>query len=122
MARVDVTVDGLVKHVMKVSIIILPFCIILLYIIADLDCPEFTTGDKCESCIDGYYGDPLIGIPCQKCICNNNIDPNATGNCNTRTGKCLKCINNTTGDQCENCVRFHYGDAINGNCLRESLL
>ena len=82
-------------------------------------CPNFTTGDTCGSCIDGYYGDPNNGQPCQKCICNNNIDLNVTGNCDRRSGRCLKCVNNTVGDQCERCAQFYYGDAINGTCIRE---
>ena len=85
------------------------------------DCSNLTAGDNCEMCIDGYYGDPNNGQPCKKCICNNNIDFNATGNCDHRTGKCLKCLNNTIGDQCESCEKFHYGNASNGTCIRKSL-
>lgn len=35
------------------------------------DCQNFTTGDNCERCMDGYYGDPRIGyrVPCQPCMC-----------------------------------------------------
>ena len=69
-----------------------------------------------ESCPDGYYRN--LGN-CTKCICSNNIDFNATGNCNTRNGKCLKCINNTTGDNCHICADGYYGDAVNGTCMRE---
>ena len=94
---------------------------LILCIIA-IPCPDFTTGDSCESCIDGYYGDPSNGQPCKKCICNNNIDFNVTGNCNPRNGKCLQCIYNTDGNQCEVCADFYYGDAINGTCIREPLL
>ena len=35
--------------------------------------------------------------PCQKCNCNNNVDPNAIGNCNRTSGICLRCIDNTAG-------------------------
>ena len=86
-----------------------------------MDCPPHTTGNMCESCTDGYYGEPSKGISCQQCICNNNIDLNVTGNCNGKNGQCLKCINNTAGDQCEHCADGYYGDAINGTCIRESV-
>ena len=83
-------------------------------------CPEGASlQDGCTTCIDGYYGDPVNGKPCQKCICNNNIDLNVTGNCDTRNGNCLKCINNTTGNQCQVCADRFYGDAVNGTCLRK---
>ena len=37
-------------------------------------------GNRCDFCADGYYGDPPAR-PCQKCVCNDNIDPNAVANC-----------------------------------------
>ena len=44
-------------------------------------------GNRCEMCADGYYGDPQGKYgrprPCQKCICNENVDPNAVANCNS---------------------------------------
>ena len=83
-------------------------------------CPTGASPERnCRACIDGYYGDPANEKPCQKCVCNNNIDPNVTGNCDTRNGDCLKCINNTTGRQCQTCARLFYGDAVNGTCLRK---
>ena len=43
-------------------------------------------GNRCDECADGYFGDPQgqYGNPrrCEKCRCNDNIDPNAVGNCN----------------------------------------
>lgn len=72
------------------------------------ECPQGYTGHKCESCSDGFYGDPTGKFgqqrPCQPCNCNKNIDINAIGNCNTTTGECLKCIFNTAGTQCEVCI------------------
>ena len=47
----------------------------------------FLIGNRCEMCADGYWGDPEgrngPRRPCTKCICTDNIDPNAVGNCNS---------------------------------------
>ncbi|XP_074027988.1 laminin subunit gamma-1 isoform X2 [Leptinotarsa decemlineata] len=89
------------------------------------ECPLGYTGRRCESCADGYFGDPLGRFgppsPCQKCECNENIDPNAIGNCNTTTGACLKCIYNTGGRKCEECLPGFYGNALvlpKGDCKK----
>lgn len=80
------------------------------------ECPPGRTGARCEKCEDGYFGDPkgLFGevTPCQKCECNNNVDPNAIGNCNTLTGECIRCIDNTDGDHCQRCKSGFFGDAL----------
>lgn len=60
-----------------------------------IECPEGRTGSRCELCEDGYFGDPMgraggLIRPCEKCDCNNNVDPNAIGNCNRTTGECLR--------------------------------
>ncbi|ELU03955.1 hypothetical protein CAPTEDRAFT_62597, partial [Capitella teleta] len=52
--------------------------------VACLNCEEGTTGNRCDMCADGYYGDPM-GLhgpsrQCSKCTCNENIDPNAVAN------------------------------------------
>lgn len=84
--------------------------------VACIDCREGYTGNRCELCSDGYYGDPegRYGVrrPCQRCTCNDNIDPNAVGNCNSTSGECLKCIHNTGGRFCEACLPGFYGDAL----------
>ena len=41
---------------------------------------------------------------------------NETGNCNTTTGECLKCVNNTSGPMCDQCADGYFGDAITGTC------
>ncbi|XP_051731184.1 laminin subunit gamma-2 [Ctenopharyngodon idella] len=70
-------------------------------------CPRGTTGSRCEICDDGFYGDPLgeYGPPkqCQPCQCYGHVDQNAVGNCDRRTGECRKCLDHSTGPQCENC-------------------
>ena len=49
---------------------------------------------------------------CQKCTCNGNIDENAIGNCDSATGKCLKCVYNTTGENCDKCLNSFWGNAL----------
>uniref|UniRef100_A0A1B6D2A0 Laminin subunit gamma-1 n=1 Tax=Clastoptera arizonana TaxID=38151 RepID=A0A1B6D2A0_9HEMI len=88
-----------------------------------LECPKGYTGPHCDICSDGYFGDPR-GIHgsvqlCQPCDCNLNVDLNAVGNCNRTTGQCLKCIYNTGGFQCDQCLPGFYGDALalpKGDC------
>ncbi|XP_077991288.1 laminin subunit alpha-5-like [Glandiceps talaboti] len=78
-------------------------------------------GPRCDSCADGYYGDPtVIGGSCQTCDCNGNVDPNYDGAmCDKLKGNCLRCRPGTTGDNCEMCAEGYYGDAINARDCRE---
>ena len=85
------------------------------------DCEVGHTGRHCEACLVGFYGDPSgqmgTSSGCQKCDCNGNVDTDVTGNCNTTTGICSNCENNTSGDHCEQCADDHYGDAVGAkNC------
>ena len=66
-------------------------------------------GRRCESCLDGWFGEPLGRGPCLRCMCNGNIDENAVMNCDRVTGECLKCIYNTTGSHCERCLEGYFG-------------
>ncbi|XP_043463177.1 laminin subunit gamma-1 [Leptopilina heterotoma] len=76
------------------------------------ECPLGRTGPRCETCSDGYFGNPEKGQACRPCECNNNIDLNAVRNCNHESGECLKCVNNTAGFHCDECLRGYYGDAL----------
>ncbi|XP_068678125.1 laminin subunit alpha-like [Montipora foliosa] len=83
-------------------------------------CQEGYVGERCESCADGYYGNPSDpGDYCTRCTCSGNIDSSVNGSCDSLTGRCLKCTNAATGDQCENCLNGYYGDAVIAkNCAR----
>lgn len=72
-------------------------------------------GKQCELCTDGWFGDPRGRGPCQQCMCNGNVDDNAVMNCNTTTGECLKCIYNTTGFYCDQCLPGYFGKPISSN-------
>nr|XP_009670977.1 PREDICTED: laminin subunit gamma-2 [Struthio camelus australis] len=78
-------------------------------------CPPGATGANCEYCADGYFGDPSASRPCQPCQCNDNIEPNAVGNCNRQTGECLKCIYNTAGFYCDRCKEGFFGNPLAPN-------
>ena len=77
-----------------------------------LNCPIGTQGNLCESCEDGYFLKDASKYECQPCDCNGNIDLNAIGNCDRNTGNCLRCIYNTTGQQCEKCLAGYWGNAL----------
>lgn len=75
------------------------------------------SGEKCDRCSDNYYGNPSeSGGICQECNCNNNIDIAEPGNCNPKTGECLKCLYNTDGYYCERCKPGYFGDATRQQC------
>ena len=59
---------------------------------------------------------------CVPCQCHGNVDLNAVGNCDPVSGRCLRCLYNTTGEHCERCRPGFYGDALApdpaGKCAR----
>lgn len=80
-------------------------------------CKEGYSGSRCEQCAENFYGDPTLpGGECRSCQCNDNIDLNSKGNCDSRTGTCLKCLHNTEGDHCEVCRKGYYGNALKKSC------
>ncbi|ELV12685.1 Laminin subunit gamma-3 [Tupaia chinensis] len=79
-------------------------------------CPPGQRGRRCEICDDGFFGDPLglsgVPQPCHRCQCSGNVDPNAVGNCDPLSGRCLRCLHNTTGAHCERCQDGFHGSAL----------
>ncbi|KAB0790802.1 hypothetical protein PPYR_15312 [Photinus pyralis] len=76
-------------------------------------CNEGYFGARCHSCATGYYGQPEnLGDYCKPCACSGNINPTEIGSCDTVTGECLRCLNNTYGETCALCAPGFYGDAI----------
>ncbi|XP_052762038.1 delta-like protein D [Mya arenaria] len=74
----------------------------------DCDCKEFYTGDKCEVCEDGLYGEmnctQKCSTGCESLTCNPN-------------GTCI-CKPGFTGDTCNTCVDGRYGANCSLNCSR----
>ncbi|XP_060916773.1 laminin subunit gamma-3 [Labrus mixtus] len=75
-------------------------------------CSDFTTGKTCEHCLDGYFGNALIGTPgdCQPCPC-----PDQTSCAQiAHTGQvvCTNCPAGQTGIRCQMCEDGYYGDPL----------
>ncbi|EGI60824.1 PREDICTED: laminin subunit alpha [Acromyrmex echinatior] len=77
------------------------------------DCLPGYYGARCEACAASYYGNPEVyGDYCKPCECSGNIDTNQIGSCDSITGQCLQCLNNTYGEACNLCAPGYFGDAV----------
>ncbi|XP_066588247.1 laminin subunit alpha [Prorops nasuta] len=77
------------------------------------DCLPGYYGARCQACAAGFYGNPEVyGDYCKPCECSGNIDTNQVGSCDSITGECLQCLNNTYGKACNLCKPGFFGDAI----------
>nr|CAI5850401.1 unnamed protein product [Callosobruchus analis] len=77
------------------------------------DCKEGYIGARCQSCGAGFYGKPETQDDfCRPCQCSGNIDPRDPSSCDTVTGECLRCLNNTAGTACSLCKPGFFGDAV----------
>uniref|UniRef100_A0A7N6B0H3 Laminin, gamma 3 n=1 Tax=Anabas testudineus TaxID=64144 RepID=A0A7N6B0H3_ANATE len=76
------------------------------------ECSDFTTGMTCEHCLDGYYGNALIGTPadCQPCPCPDRSSCAQI----VETGQvvCTNCPTGQTGMRCQMCEDGYYGDPL----------
>lgn len=78
------------------------------------ECKPGYTGEKCQSCAPGFFGQPEVeGEVCRPCECSGNINPEEPGSCDSVSGECLLCLNNTSGRACNLCAPGFYGDAVN---------
>lgn len=92
-----------------------------------LDCADSTAGYNCEHCLDGYYGDPLLGseIGCRPCRC-----PGTFQSGHTHADYCqldplsndmvCYCREGYSGARCDVCADNYFGhpEVVNGTCQR----
>ncbi|KTF84232.1 hypothetical protein cypCar_00048803, partial [Cyprinus carpio] len=74
-----------------------------------LNCWGNTTGDNCERCAPGFYGDAISAKDCRECQCNKC----GTASCDDRTGIC-HCKPGVTGRLCDRCEEGYSGF---GRCM-----
>lgn len=82
-----------------------------------LNCQGFTEGNNCDRCIEGYYGDPRLGIdiPCRACPCPGTVDSGHSYahrcalDSKTQDVYC-ECQNGYKGSRCNMCDENYYGN------------
>ncbi|XP_073988408.1 multiple EGF like domains 8 isoform X2 [Rhodnius prolixus] len=75
-------------------------------------CQNWTTGEFCQICKPGSYGNATSPEGCKRCNCNEH-GSEELGVCNSHTGLCF-CQDNTEGATCDKCKRGYYGDPRRG--------
>ncbi|CAB3400218.1 unnamed protein product [Caenorhabditis bovis] len=73
------------------------------------ECKHNTTGQHCEKCAPGYFGDSRNGGICSPCECNGQSDM-----CDPATGYCYCRTKGVTGHHCERCESKYSGTPKNG--------
>ncbi|NXT81584.1 LAMC3 protein, partial [Zapornia atra] len=76
-----------------------------------LRCLYNTTGERCERCRPGFYGDALAPNPagkCAPCDCNPHGSVPGLEGCDPGTGQC-HCLPHVTGRTCGLCQPGYYG-------------
>uniref|UniRef100_A0A674J3X9 Laminin subunit alpha 2 n=1 Tax=Terrapene triunguis TaxID=2587831 RepID=A0A674J3X9_9SAUR len=81
---------------------------------ACLICKPGITGQYCERCADGYFGDALDPKNCQLCHCN--INGSVSEICNSQTGQC-ECRPNVVGRRCDECKPGTFGLQSSRGCV-----
>lgn len=64
-------------------------------------CHPNTYSRTCGLCEPGFWNFPH----CQRCECNGHAE-----SCDSKTGACINCQDNTTGPNCDSCMKTFYGD------------
>uniref|UniRef100_A0A663M1F7 Laminin subunit alpha-2 n=1 Tax=Athene cunicularia TaxID=194338 RepID=A0A663M1F7_ATHCN len=81
---------------------------------ACLICKPGTTGQYCERCAEGYFGDALDARNCQPCRCH--INGSFSEICDSRTGQC-ECKANVIGRRCDTCKPETFGLQSSRGCV-----
>ncbi|XP_074538910.1 multiple epidermal growth factor-like domains protein 8 isoform X3 [Halichoeres trimaculatus] len=75
-----------------------------------VNCQNNSVGDKCESCLSGYF---LLQGKCEKCQCNGHADT-----CNEHDGTGCPCQNNTETSSCLSSPHSDRKDCYRQQCAK----
>uniref|UniRef100_A0A146L5D8 Multiple epidermal growth factor-like domains protein 8 n=2 Tax=Lygus hesperus TaxID=30085 RepID=A0A146L5D8_LYGHE len=76
------------------------------------ECLNWTTGEFCQLCKPGSYGNATSLEGCKRCNCNDHGNKDL-GVCDSVSGLCV-CQDNTEGATCDKCKKGFYGDPRRG--------
>lgn len=79
-----------------------------------LQCLYETTGDSCESCRDGFWGNAL-DQRCVECDCDVLGTNGTIQYCDNQSGQC-PCLKNVHGIRCDQCIENHWKIASGEGC------
>lgn len=76
-------------------------------------CTKNTTGEHCEDCLPGYWGDALTDLKCHACECNEF--GSTSSECDLSNGQC-SCKKNVVGRRCDECKDTFWNLKSNEGC------
>jgi laminin gamma 1 len=81
------------------------------------NCVYNTTGDQCQNCLPGYWGDAITEVKCSACECFELGTTDASNlQCNLNNGQC-ECKKNVQGRQCDECKDGFWNIASGDGCV-----
>lgn len=72
------------------------------------NCRDYTTGESCELCLEGYEGDPTNGVPCRPASNYCDCDYRGASSTTCNQGYC-QCKMNAEGPRCDRCKPGTFG-------------
>ncbi|XP_043530958.1 laminin subunit alpha-2 [Chiloscyllium plagiosum] len=70
-----------------------------------LRCIEGVSGQFCDQCAEGFFGDAVVARNCRPCDCH--VNGSVAELCDKQTGQC-QCKHNVVGRQCDHCLSETY--------------
>ena len=81
-----------------------------------INCSGSTTGDRCELCLPGYYGNVTVGVSCQPCLCplfNQSFSPTCyLDPSDDMNHTCDQCETGYAGSHCNICENGYFGNPL----------
>ncbi|XP_072412131.1 laminin subunit alpha-2 isoform X1 [Chiloscyllium punctatum] len=79
-----------------------------------LRCIEGVSGQFCDQCAEGFFGDAVVARNCQPCDCH--VNGSVAELCDKQTGQC-QCKHNVVGRQCDHCLPNCWWDHEKKVCM-----